>query len=184
MNYYRIVNNDDESAWAITIRQVSENLDDVNVWAFSRCHVYSDTTPVPFSVKCEGRRVDYNSSAFCVTVISCHLATTIKSFAKNDVQLIPATVNGPSVWHILNVLKQIDCIDRNNSVIQYNPPDDARRPNEIRGVLRLVIDESKVQGCHLFKPADWLVADIDSEELKIEIGKQNLTGIDFWKLNP
>ena len=175
-----------EARWHLAIGRQFPSGRDIDIWAFSRCESVADPEPVPFAIKVNGEPVDFSSTAFGATVVSQRFADVVHQLAPNDIQRIPALVDSPQTWEILNVLPSPDCIDHSASTIQYFPDDPTQcgsRPDmagQPRGVTKLVISPELVGEHHIFRPADWQVATIVSEQIKSALTDLRATGVEFW----
>ena len=183
--FYKLVMCND-ARWHLAIARQFPSGRDVDVWAYSRCEPVSDPESVPFDVDVEAEPVDFSPTAFGATVVSERFADAVHALAPNDIQRIPATVDSPQTWQILNVLPSTNCIDHSSSVIQYYPDDPAEcgsspeKAGQPRGVVKLVISPELVGEHHIFRPAQWQVATIVSEQIKNALTDLRATGVEFW----
>ncbi len=153
----------------------------IDKWAFTRCERFQGTRPVPFYIYATGPTVDYNHTAFGLIVVSRRLGEIISGIAPHDVQRIPVLLEGESGWELLNTLTCIDCIDYEHSHIDFYPDDfnDRTRAGKPRGVRCLRIFPERTTGHHIFRPRDWMVAEIVSETIKTALEQSGVTGIAF-----
>ena len=111
-------------------------------------------------------------------VVCQGIADEIRKLVNDDVQILPVNVTGcQQKFFITNPLKIFDCIDMKNS--QYMEFDQPPLPKH--SFIKLVIDESKVSA-HIFRPKNWEIAFIVSEEIKNILDKYNMDGIVFRKV--
>jgi hypothetical protein len=186
MQYFDLCPDQNISAWTLAPPQQAYFADGtpLDIWAFVKCETYFGQVPVPFRICSEGIEVDHNDTPFGTPIISERLGNALSGLVGNEIQRIPAQVDAPGNWEVLNVLQCIDCIDHERSVIQYYPDDfsDEARAGKPRGVFKLRIRKDKVQGKHLFRPMGWNVTVIGSELVRRLILDNGFTGIDFQQV--
>jgi hypothetical protein len=108
------------------------------------------------------------------------MADVIERTAPNDLQRIPVVIDGEQGgWEIINVLPCVDCIDRQASLMQYYPADHPAKAGKPRGVIRLVLDPSRIGSHHIFHPKDWRVATIVSEDVRNALDEIGATGMEY-----
>lgn len=169
----------DESRWHLQILEKFTDGSAVNIWAY-RCRALSNPKPVPFRIQVEGKRVDFNPTAFSAIVASRRMADAIEAIAPMDIQRIPAIIEGQaSDWEVVNILHCVDCIDYERSLIQYYPANHPTKPGKPRGIIRLELDPSRISGVHVFHPEDWQVATIVSDVLKGALESICASGIEY-----
>ncbi len=180
MCYYRLLLTNDDG-WVVSPKARFDDGSGLDPWAYRRCIRVDDPRPIPFEVIQEGRRQDFNVTPFSPTVVSRRMAETIASIAPDDVQRLPAAVDGEEdgEWEVLNVLACPECIDRDRSIIQYHPPDDPDHPGLPRGVVKLVIDPARSRGCHIFLPKHWPIAIVVSQAIKDRLVELGATGVQY-----
>ena len=128
--------------------------------------------------------MDFCPTAFGTIIVSSQMADVVEGMANAEIQRIPACVKGhDGSWEVLNVLSCVDCIDHEKSRIQYYPADHPEKPNKPRGVLKLVLDTERAEGYHIFKPEDWRVVTVVSEELKTALEGAEIEGIEYWRVS-
>lgn len=182
MNYFRLVA-DDDSRWHLQLANTFPNGEELDVWAFRKGVRYSGLQPVPLMVQREGKHVDYVPTAFGSEIVSKRMANIIDETAPDEVQRIPTVIPAEGSWELINPLHVIDCIDHDQSDIQYYPPEHPRLAGNPRMVVRLVIDRNRTSGHDLFMPKGWRVATIVSERLKMALQEAGVSGIDYWPVS-
>lgn len=166
--------------WHLKLKETFEDGSPIDIWAYCGGAVESPK-PVPFGIQVNGPRVDYNPTAFLATVVSKRLAQLWESLGDGEIQRIPAVVDGDDgEWEVVCLLTCVDCIDHTKSKITYHSANDSENPGKPRGVLKLVIDPSRVDGHEIFQPTDWEVVTIVSEKVKEAMEAAAMTGVDFW----
>lgn len=120
---------------------------------------------------------------FGALVFSREAADVVSRVAPADIQRIPVEINAPGEWEVVNVLKSVDCIDHDASIVHYYPPDHHEYPNKPNGIIKLMLDSSRISpDCHIFKVKNWRVATIVSETLKDALEEIDLVGVRFIKV--
>lgn len=175
MNFYQVTLAEDDG-WHVKVDSDSLPLD---IWA---CEHLSTPSLAGFCIGTEGDRVDFSHTGWGgIPIISNRMGSCLESIAPHDIQRIEAIIPGEpnGRWEVLNVLAKPDCISHEKSKISHYP---ARHPKagKPRGVLRLVLDEERVGGHHVFRPKDWGVAIVISEVVKTALDAQRITGIEYW----
>lgn len=177
-NFFKITM-DDENRWHLQILDSFADGSAVDIWAY-RCKTLPNPKPVPVRIQIEGTQVDFNPTVFSAIVASRRMAEAIEAIAPNDIQRIPALVEGgQGDWEVVNILPCIDCIDSERSLIQYYPTNHPTKAGKPRGIIRLVIDPSRVDGHHVFHPKDWEVAVIVSDVVKDALERISASGIEY-----
>jgi hypothetical protein len=170
----------DEERWHLEIEERFADGTSVDIWCYSGCSANGNPKPVPFRIQVPGRRVDYNPTAFLATVVSNRVAGILEGIAPNALQRIPAIVDGKTgEWEVINVLPCMDCIDQKASLIQYYPADHPTKAGKPRGVIRLVLDPSRIGSHQIFRLKDWRVAIIVSNVVKTALVGVGATGIEY-----
>lgn len=186
MNYYDLRVDERIPGWTLASPEREQYADGtpLDIWAFSRCEVFTGQVPVPFVICEKGKRVDWNLTPFGPIVVSDRLGDALYSLARDEIQLIPVELDAPGKWQVLNPLRCVDCIDHAESVIQYYPDDfpDETRAGTPRSIMRLRIRKGAAEGKHLFLPKDWGVVVIGSEMVKEMVSENGFTGIEFQKV--
>jgi hypothetical protein len=182
MHYYETVAADD-LRWHLSMREsfTDGTPTDLRVYGWSKPIV--EPKPVPFSIQIVGRPVEFNPTTFGALVLSKRAADLISGSADHEIQRIPAEINGPGEWEVVNTLSVHDSIDHERSIIQYYPLDHHRYPGEPRGVVKLVLDPARIPpDSHIFKPRGWLVTTIVSEALRNAFEEHDISGVEFVRV--
>lgn len=148
-----------------------------SIW---KCQPVELNAPIELEVINPGKVVDYDNVSFSIDVVSRRMADIIASFADNEIQRLPAVLDGDvENWEVLNILSHVDCIDYDQSEATFYPDNHPEKPGKPRGFTRLVIDIDRARGHHIFRPVDWEVALIVSDELRIAMESTGITGLEF-----
>jgi hypothetical protein len=153
-----------------------------DVWQYHHCVRIDDPRPVPFKVILPGVPLDYTDTTFGAVVLSERLAGVFANIAGDDIQLLPADVEGvegEGQWKVMNVLANPDCIDLSRSRHSINSPDHRFHPNLPGGFTAFVIDPARAGGHHILRPKLWEVAVVVSERIKDEMEKMEALGAEF-----
>lgn len=172
--------------WQLAIEPELPNGEWWDVWAYSRCEP-APPPPYPFTIFAPGPRCELNITNFLTYVASERVATVIDGAAHDEIQLIPTAIEGdPDKWWILNVLSLVDCLDYEQSRIDYYPDDyrDKNRRGKPSGIRNLVIDPQRIGDHRIFLIKDWTVAVIVSEHLKKRLEDSGAVGLLFHPVTP
>jgi hypothetical protein len=134
---------------------------------------------IPVTVEDRGPMKDFNQSGLGALCVSEKFRQTILPFVLDSVQFIPARLDAPGRWYIANLLRSVDCIDPERSVLLASFPVGHPRAGDYSSVWQMAIRESACRGLHWFRPARWLVAELMSKEAADAVQNARITGIDF-----
>ena len=183
MSFFKL-NFANEKNWILSNDNTDLDGAPIDIWAYVDSSYLENAREVPFSIKTKGEIVDFNVTAFGTYVVSKRLKAILESFDEINMQAIPAAVAGaPGEWFVIKFLEEVDCINHERSVIQYFPPNHPEKPNQIRGVMHLAIDELKAENRHLFKPTGWKWETIVSNDLRRRLCHAGVTGADFIEID-
>ena len=143
-----------------------------------------DLNCVPrFKLDIPGRPLDFCWAAFSIPVVHARFVQIFERLKVQDVQFIPALVDehtGP--FFILNTLRTLRCIDDARcEEVRYGKAE-AGEPEEAghyRSIVGLRIDPSKVGDARIFRTWGWSIGLIISEELKLALEREHITGTRF-----
>lgn len=138
--------------------------------------------PVTLSVIEKGRPVSFSLGPFHLPVITQELAGVVAAVAGPDAQLIPATVSGrDQPYHILNVVRQVDCIDDGLTIGKRSKEDESPRSKagDFMYIVELGLDIDKVGDAQIFRPIGWNVAMVLSSVLQTALEQTGLSGVIF-----
>ena len=177
--YFEMQMGDSDGEWCLAILDIYPNGSPVDIWAYNRCQPICEPRPVPFKIQLDGRRVDFNPTAFGAMVVSRRMADRFEQISPCEIQRIPANVEGESgEWEVINVLSCLDCIDEKASRIQYFPTNHPKS-GKPRSIFPLVLDSSRIGRHHVFHLKDWRVATIVSNVVKNAFDEIGATGIKY-----
>ena len=177
--YYELSMSESDDEWVLTGMENYPDGTVVDIWSFNKCIAVDDNRHVPFHVELEGRRVDFNPTAFGACVVSQRLAKLIERMSPDGIQLVPAIVsNDPDSWAVLNILSCVNCIDFPRSSIQYFPSAHTRA-GQIRGITSLCIQAQKVGENHIFHPTGWPFKTIVSKDMMQAMSTMQATGVQY-----
>jgi hypothetical protein len=181
--FYELAVGNDVDAWHLEAKDEFADGSPVDLWAYSRCERVDRPKPVPFAIQYDGVRIDHYETAFCVTVVSRRLAELWQDLASDDIQRIPAEVDGDSgEWEVINIVACVDCIDHTLSRITYYPTNHPEKPGKPRGVLRLALNPDRIGPHNVFHPRDWEVVTIVSNRVRQAMCEMGISGVDYWQV--
>jgi hypothetical protein len=162
---------------------LDESGEELDPWQFKEGRPL-DLGCVPrFLLDVPGHPLDFCWAAFSIPVVHDRFAKLFQHSCAEEVQFIPAQVEGQSEpWFVLNALQIIRCIDDARSgAVQYWRPEDNRpdKLGEYRAIHRMRIDPAKVGDARIFRPWGWRVALIASEDIKQSIEAAGFSGTRF-----
>lgn len=133
-------------------------------------------------IRIAGRPLDFSWALVSVPVIHIKIASVLTSRAPDDVQLIPADIEGqPGQYLVLVAKRLVRCIDEEASKVRFWTPEHGvpDKVGQYMGVDRLRLDKRKVGGAEVFRPEGWEVALIVSEDIKNALEDLRVTGARF-----
>lgn len=136
-------------------------------------------------IRQEGKIVDFNFCDFDMPVVNLDTAEIVEKFTNGNIQRIPVKIIGASgEFEILNVLQSVSCIDEDGSDLVRWSKNDGRvdKIGKIRMAVRIRLDAAKAAGRHIFRLADWKIALVISEELKMKLEKAKVSGVFYERL--
>jgi hypothetical protein len=151
-------------------------------WDFKRgtpVHVDGRLT-IPIEIA--GRPLDYSWAGLSIPVVHVKVASMLSELAPDDVQLIPADIEGqPDQYLVLVATRLLRCIDEQASRILFWTPEDGEpdRVGQYRDVRDMRIDKEKVGDAKVFRPEGWEVVLVVSEEIKDAMERLGTTGTRF-----
>ena len=152
-------------------------------WQFGRGQRVELTCVPRFTVYHGREPVDFSQTGLGAPVVSSRVVAIFERMGVQDVQILPAKVEGQSeCWFILNILRIIRCIDDARcDEVEYWTPDDGRleKVGQYRGIMGLKVDPTKIGDAQIFRPWGWHVAMIISEPLKEALEQEGITGMKY-----
>jgi uncharacterized protein DUF1629 len=155
---------------------------EVNDWSFKTGKSLRIKGRLKIPVEIAGRPLDFSEAGLMVPVVHVKVAAVLKELAPNDVQLIPADIEGqPDQYLILVATRLIQCIDEKASKVQFWRPEDGLPDmvGKYYAVDDLHIDKAKVGDAEVFRPDGWEVALIVSGHIKQALERMGITGASF-----
>lgn len=150
MEYFCLVFDDNVKSpyWNLSIDEARFEASGGDIWAFSAGRKSDYLGRVPCRVDHPGLSADFNLDALTtVPIVSARVASLILELAPSNVQLIPADLNAPGEWSVVNIVSLIDAFDDRNSIASFTD----EQPTSIRGVMRLIVDPLRTGAQHLFR---------------------------------
>jgi hypothetical protein len=155
-------------------------------WDFKRgtpVHVPGGRLKIP--VEIPGRPLDFTEAGLSIPVVHVKIASMLSELAPNDVQLIPADIEGqPDQYLVMVATRLIRCIDEKASRILLWTAEDGvpKKVGKYRDVRDLRIDKSQVGNAQVFRPEGWQVVLIISGEIKDAMERMGATGTRFTEV--
>lgn len=157
----------------------------VHDWDFTRGTPVHMGERLRVPVEIAGRPLDFTEAGLGIPVVHIKLASMLAERARDDVQLVPADIEGqPDQYVVLVATRLIRCIDEKASrILLWTPEDGApHKVGKYRDVRDMRIDKAKVGGAKVFRPEGWEVALIISEEIKSALEHLSATGTRFTEV--
>jgi len=139
-------------------------------------------SPLKFRLRAPGEPLDFTFADFEVPIVTATLGTALKELGGPDIQLFPAEIEGqPGEYHVLNVVRQILCVDEARSRFQKWTERDGRpdKVGDYRGIHPLLVDPKTIDGSHIFRVRGWVVAIIASQMVKDLFEQRQYSGLKF-----
>jgi hypothetical protein len=133
-------------------------------------------------IKLKGRPLDFSWAGVMIPVVHVKVASMLSERAPNDVQLIPADIEGQAEQYFVVVATRlIRCIDEAASEVSFWKPEHGvpEKVGQYMGVDRMRIDNTKVGNAKVFRPEGWTVSLLVSEEIKDALEHMGATGTRF-----
>ena len=154
----------------------------VHDWDFKRGTAVSVEGRLRIPVEVAGSPLDFSEAGLSIPVVHVKVASLLSELAPNDVQLIPADIEGyPEQYLVLVATRLIRCIDDKASrILRWTPEDGVpHKVGAYRDVRDLRIDKEKVGNAQVFRPEGWEVALLVSGEIKDALENMGATGTRF-----
>jgi hypothetical protein len=136
-------------------------------------------------IEITGKPLDFSEAGIGIPVVHVRVASMLSELARDDVQLIPADIEGqPEQYLVMVATRLIRCIDDKVSKVQYWTEKDGlpEKVGEYWAVDDLHIDTALVGGAKVFRPTGWEVALIVSEDIKDALEHMGATGTRFTEV--
>lgn len=154
-------------------------------WDFKRGTPVHVEGRLKIPIEIAGRPLDFTEAGISIPVVHVKVASMLSEWAPDDVQLIPADIEGqPDQYLVLVATRLIRCIDEEASRILLWTPDDGvpHKVGKYRDVRDLRIDKAKVGSAKVFRPEGWSSTLIVSEEIKEAMEHMGATGTRFTEV--
>lgn len=182
-NYFTLSEDVAEGFWCLghPLDLQGRELDDP--WQFTGGEPAHFRDPIRLPLDLEGESRDYSHAAFGTPVVNAKLAALFQELAPTEVELIPVEVDSRAgSYFILNALRTIPCVDTEASeeVHSWTEADEIpEKVGTLRSIYGMRIDPSKVGDAKVFRPSEWEVSLIVSEEIKDAMERAGITGAKF-----
>jgi hypothetical protein len=151
-------------------------------WDFKRGTPVHVEGRLKIPMEIAGRPLDFSEAGLSIPVVHVKVASLLSELAPDDVQLIPADIEGqPDQYLVLVATRLIRCIDEKASRILLWTQEDGvpHKVGKYRDVRDMRIDKAKVGNAKVFRPEGWEVALIVAEEIKDALERMGATGTKF-----
>ncbi|WP_224240402.1 imm11 family protein [Hyalangium gracile] len=155
---------------------------EVHDWDFKRGTRVDITGRLRIPIESAGRPLDFSEAGIMIPVVHVRVASMLAERAANDVQLLPAEIDGyPDQYLVLVVTRLIRCIDEKASRIRLWTQEDGlpEKVGQYRDIRGLRIDKASVGNAQVFRPQGWEVTLIVSETIKDALDRMGATGTKF-----
>ncbi|MHA7627453.1 imm11 family protein [Corallococcus sp. M7] len=182
-NYFKLSEDVAEGFWCLGHPLDSQRRELDDPWQFTGGNPACFKGQIRFPLSLEGESRDYSHAAFSTPVVTEKLAALFRELAPNDVELIPVEVDshvGP--YFILNSIRAIPCVDtESSSEVAYWTEEDGfpEKVGTLFTISGMRIDPSKVGDAKVFRPSEWEVSLIVSEDIKDAMEGAGITGAVF-----
>ena len=132
-----------------------------------------------------GMPLDFTEAGVGIPAVHVKVASMLAKRAADDVQLIPADIEGwPEQYFVLVATRLIRCIDEEASEVSFWTPEHGvpEKVGQYMGVDRLRIDKAKVGNAKVFRPEGWEVVLIVAGEIKDAMEAMGATGTRFQEV--
>ncbi|MBZ4330962.1 imm11 family protein [Corallococcus sp. AS-1-12] len=183
MRYFNLFENVAEGFWCLGHPLDGQTRELEDPWQFTVGEPARFKGPIRLPLDVEGVSRDYSHAAFSTPVVNARLAALFQELAPNDVELIPVEIDshaGP--YFILNALRAIPCVDTEASsdVVYWSEEDGIpEKVGTLSFISEMRIDTSKVGDAKVFRPSEWDVVLIVSEDIKDAMERAGITGAKF-----
>ena len=139
--------------------------------------------PLELAVERAGKARDITFVACEIPVLHSRVAEVLRSLAGDDIELIPAKVQGtPEDFYVMNVLSDVKCLDETKTRYVQKWTEDSDQPyraDEYRSIEGLVINPDLAAGHNMFRLWGSYTEIIVSAAVKEAFEREGFTGVDF-----
>ncbi|GMU04825.1 imm11 family protein [Corallococcus caeni] len=181
------VNIADVPQWYITTPVPASGGAFAEPWMFGEGHPLPAPGPIKARVRNPGqKRTFVFAGVERSPIVSEAVANVFRTFAPEDVQLLPVSVEGEAEpYFVVNATRTVDCIDEAKCrEVQHYAEDDPfpEDAGEYRWLYGLRIDPSKTGGAQVLRPKKFKTAFIVSEEVKTALEAVGNLGVSFERV--
>src|ERR1041384_3118796 len=130
----------------------------LNDWDFKRGRPVPIEGRLKVPIKIAGRALDFSEAGLRVPVVHSRVGSMLAEHASNDVQLIPADIEGqPDQYFVLVATRLIRCIDEAASKVQFWRPEDGspEKVGQYWAIDDMRIDKDQAGNAKVFRPEGW-----------------------------
>jgi hypothetical protein len=155
-------------------------------WMFADGRVLPNPGPLKVQISHPGEKRTFVFAGVEETPIGSEaVANVFRTFAHNDVQLFPVSIDGEvGRFFAINVTRVLDCIDEERclEVQHYSEGSFPEFAGEYRWIYGLRIDPAKTEGAHVFRLKKFKIAFIVSEDIKNSLERVGNLGLSFERV--
>ena len=191
---YKLFFHSTPDPWTLT-----DPIPPVDSWPFRRGERVEAGRELRFPVSAAGSALDITIGGAWtgpIVVVSERIGGLVESLAPEDVQRIPARVDGTQErYELLHVLARIDCIDWENTPAYARRPGQARGENGTLASLGELINRDRlsrhvisstmrlrpegIDGARIFRVVNWHLFPVVTAEIKAALEDAGATGVTF-----
>ena len=145
-------------------------------------------------IQYEGTSLSFTLGAFLIPYVSAEISKVLRRLDGSHVQLLPCAIGGRDLgFSIVVVASKLQCLDLERSEIDYYTLEDLNEEEEedrdpkkigsIKSVMKPIVRADKVpKGAHIFRLTEDLNHLMVSEQMKVALEKEGVTGVVFEKV--
>jgi hypothetical protein len=185
MKFYRLVSDmKKKGQWMLDApKLIGAPLGTITDWRLIGGEIISPLPVLEVEVAQKGFQTDISFALFDIPVVNAKVLQAIEKMGWKSIQPIPIAVKFvDGEFFVLNAVKKLsNCIIEEKSLIEKWTEQDGRPDllGKYRTVGRIVLDVNKVRGADTFRPEEWNVALIVSDEFKQFVDSYRFTGVSF-----
>lgn len=145
----------------------------------------ADPGPLTIPLRHPGRRLDFTLADFDMPVVIPRLGMHLEWLAPGAVQRFRVAVEDePLPYEILNVTREIYCLDEAASSVRYWTEEDGRpeKVGQYRMILAPVIDAARVAAAVIFRLGGWRTTIVCTAEVRDALVRRRYSGLRFEPL--
>jgi hypothetical protein len=158
----------------------------VDPWVFTRGSILNIDQPLLFSLRRQGRSLDFTLAAFDIPVLSSRLMNSVKESGLGDVQWISAHVeSSEDKFYVVNTLEVYQCLDLFHSKAVFWEHEDGipQKTGQIRRIESLFLHKDKIpEDAFIFRVQGLEARILCTDKFSDLIRVNSYTGIEFEEI--